>query len=228
MRYFDIWKTQREQANVLPNGLKVLFSGGNSFTLYVWKPKAENPYVKYTFRTDAARTDYLGKVIREYDAHLKYVADRKIETKTAQAQGDLKLCDPGAIFSYSWGYEQTQVEYWQVVKRSGLRLTLAEIACETVDGSQGFMSDRVRPAKDAFLMTCKKCGNTERGYQHFPGLEYDHEYEPEAKTITKLVKFSGETPFLKFDFGTGGLVKVLTFGNAEPLAVGTDHRSWYA
>ena len=53
-----------------------------------------------------------------------------------------------------------------------------------------------------------------------------HAYE-RARPVTKRVRFSGGNPLLSFDHGTGSLVKVLTFGNAEPLVVDSAYRSWY-
>ncbi|WP_346924434.1 hypothetical protein [Rothia sp. (in: high G+C Gram-positive bacteria)] len=55
---------------------------------------------------------------------------------------------PGDIFYTSWGYEQTNVEFYQVVRATSKTVWLAEIASEKE--SYGFMSEEVRPKLGIF------------------------------------------------------------------------------
>jgi hypothetical protein len=58
----------------------------------------------------------------------------------------------GDIFVDSWGYEQTQVDFYQVVaKPSAKTIVVREIACETVEGSEGPMYRDVRAVPNAFI-----------------------------------------------------------------------------
>ena len=57
----------------------------------------------------------------------------------------------GTLLSYSWGYDQTNVDFFQVVEKRGRVVIIREIGCETVEGSQGFMCDQRRPVKDSFF-----------------------------------------------------------------------------
>lgn len=135
------------------------------------------------------------------------------------------------LFSYSWGYDQTQVEYHQVVRRSGALVTLARIACETVPGSEVShgMADYVRPVKDAFLVRCQVCRCNEGAPQHYEHCgAFTHTFEPHVEHVRKRVAFCDGQPMLSFDHGCGSLVKVLTFENAPPLAASSEYRSWYA
>jgi hypothetical protein len=50
----------------------------------------------------------------------------------------------GSIWHTSWGYDQTNVEYFQVVRESKASVWVREIAATVVDG-------RVYPKKDAFI-----------------------------------------------------------------------------
>ena len=69
---------------------------------------------------------------------------------------DIRYGDPAAkaavqvgdIMYGSWGYDQTNVEFYQVVARSGDMLTLRENVCTRV--ATGFMTEKVWPAKDQF------------------------------------------------------------------------------
>ncbi len=55
----------------------------------------------------------------------------------------------GSILSSSWGYDQTNVDFYKVVKRTKKSLWLIEIGSSSVEGSEGFMSDKVVPNPEA-------------------------------------------------------------------------------
>lgn len=50
---------------------------------------------------------------------------------------------PGDVLDCSWGYEQTNVEFWRVVSVGKKFFQLRRIAARKIEGSDGFMSDRV-------------------------------------------------------------------------------------
>ena len=53
---------------------------------------------------------------------------------------------PGSVFVHSWGYDQTNVDCYQMVKRQSESLIIAvEVGLATVDGSEGMMSCSVLP-----------------------------------------------------------------------------------
>lgn len=56
----------------------------------------------------------------------------------------------GAIFVNSWGYEQTNVDAYQVVSVTPATVKVRRIGLEQVPGSDGFMSNRVRPVPGLF------------------------------------------------------------------------------
>jgi hypothetical protein len=57
----------------------------------------------------------------------------------------------GAIFRRSWGYDQTNVDYFQVVALKAKTVVVREINQAEVPGSnQGGMSNKVVPVKDSF------------------------------------------------------------------------------
>lgn len=128
---------------------------------------AERPVAKCVRFTKRARLGYkiefnyrFGTVERmfEYCAnYLKRLADaeeakeaRKIARAEARKRA-LETVQEGDIFVASWGWEQTNIDAYQVVAKKGATVTLREIAVASVEGSEGFMSDRVVPVKDAFI-----------------------------------------------------------------------------
>ena len=57
----------------------------------------------------------------------------------------------GNVLAYSWGYDQTNVYFYQVVRRSDKSVWLQRIAGESILGTEGFMSDKVRPVLNHFI-----------------------------------------------------------------------------
>ncbi len=64
----------------------------------------------------------------------------------------------GDLFSMSWGYDQTNVNYFQVTRVTAKGCYVREIGAKSVPGTQGFMSETVRPVKDNFLAKSQWCG----------------------------------------------------------------------
>src|SRR5678816_519603 len=60
----------------------------------------------------------------------------------------------GDIIHHSWGWEQTQCDYYQVLSVTEHGATIQAIASETVPGSEGFMSERQMPVRDKFVRRC--------------------------------------------------------------------------
>lgn len=57
----------------------------------------------------------------------------------------------GVIFHYSWGYEQTNANYFQVVSLKGTKqVIIREISYEIIE-TMGYDSYKVRPCKNKFL-----------------------------------------------------------------------------
>ena len=117
---FDLYKKQREEAQILKNGLKVhkgLNKTNNKPVLMMWKPRAIHPYVHYYFNTDYELEIYLDKKVNQYNEWLQYKAERK------QARnGNFDKVKIGDIFHHSWGYEQTQCDFYQVIEKSAASL----------------------------------------------------------------------------------------------------------
>lgn len=57
----------------------------------------------------------------------------------------------GDIFHYSWGYEQTNANYFQVVALKGTKQVIIKEIAYQVTETTGFESYKVRPVKNNFL-----------------------------------------------------------------------------
>jgi len=61
----------------------------------------------------------------------------------------------GDIYVNTWGYDQTNVDAYQVVRTTPKMMVLLEIDTSPVPGTDGFMCCRVVPVKDSFKRTVK-------------------------------------------------------------------------
>ena len=68
----------------------------------------------------------------------------------------------GSIFCMSWGYDQTNVNFFQVTRMSPKGCFVREIAIKEVTGSEGMMCSKVVPQPNVFLNESQWCG----GYGH--------------------------------------------------------------
>ena len=67
----------------------------------------------------------------------------------------------GDIIVNSWGYDQTNIDAYQVVRATKSTVWMKPIATESVPGSDGFMSCQVKPVKDKFVNDHWEHGNKE-------------------------------------------------------------------
>lgn len=118
MRY-DLYQTEREKAEILPNGLKVLkyqFNDSKKYCLKMWKPKALKPYFNYSFNSEETRQDYINKQIASFNSHQLDKKQRRFEERIDITQIDLKR---GDVFYTSWGYDQTNYDYIVILSIKG-------------------------------------------------------------------------------------------------------------
>lgn len=57
----------------------------------------------------------------------------------------------GDIFSFSWGYEQTNINYFQVVGLKGTKQVIIREIAYKITETTGYESYKVAPCKDVFL-----------------------------------------------------------------------------
>ena len=84
----------------------------------------------------------------------------------------------GDILHHSWGYDQTNCDFYQVVEVKPASVVLKKIGAKPVPGSEGFMSQSLMPEKNAFITK----GNHAL-------TKYGNDISPDNPTITKKVSF---------------------------------------
>ena len=102
------------------------------------------------FRSTERMFEHAEKHLFDIEAKKEHKAKRAAEKKerTEMARNSVIVDD---IFVDSWGYEQTQVDAYQVVEKIGnATIVLRPIACRTVEGSEGRDCQNVVPVFGAF------------------------------------------------------------------------------
>lgn len=120
------------------------------FGVKVWRGRASKPYAYYSFKTAESRAQYIADQKKSDDLSRQYKEERKAADKVEKAKGS-ELIQVGTLLAYSWGYDQTNVDFFQVVERTGMTVKIRPIGGRQKKDSEGFMSNRVMPVKDSFI-----------------------------------------------------------------------------
>ena len=173
---FDIWQTEREKAEDL--GVIKALKGEclKGPTLKMWYPKAIKPFSNFYYKNIEARDEALQVAIEGQSKHKVLIQERKQARKGNPEL--LSKADPGAIFHWSWGYDQTNCDFYQVISRKGYMVTVREIGQSVVENStySHGMADQRLAIKDSFLEN--------------------------KKPFIKKVQFSSDgRPYLSMDYG---------------------------
>lgn len=140
-----------------------------------FKGSANKPFINYTFATQERMTRYVTKTFADIQSR---EAEKKREREILSSiSHTVKV---GDIFSSSWGYDQTNVYFYQVVELRGARTAvLKRIAGER--NYTGPMSGTTLPTRDSFLERCeplvKRIQITDKsGRPHFKIASYEYAY----------------------------------------------------
>jgi hypothetical protein len=125
----------------------VRYTKGDRFLVAIWANKQMKPYRHFYFTAIEKREKYIDDT--------KVIADRN-EVRIARIKAEKKAFKPelniGDIYASSWGYEQTNVNFYQVVEVKGkCTIVLREIAQDYIKGTEGNMSCKVTARKDDFV-----------------------------------------------------------------------------
>lgn len=162
---FNVWNGAPETAEVYKS-LKV--DRGEGCLVRIWRGRAKKPYANYLCCSVEQRDEYIEKEKRREDARLEFKAEQK--AKEQERLGEMRAnLTVGTILHYSWGYEQTQCEFFQIVERCGRTVAIIQrIGSMVVQGSEGFMSDRRKPDPSVFV------GKPKRKRITAWGIKMDH------------------------------------------------------
>ena len=117
----------------------------------------------------------------------------------------------GDILHHSWGYDQTNCDFYQVVEVKKASVVLRPIGAKTVEGSEGFMSDSLMPNRDDFIT---------KG--HHALSKYGDAITPEHPTIMKRV-----SAYIQDDDSMKYFIPV-PYGWCDLWKGKPEQHSWYA
>jgi hypothetical protein len=123
-------------------------NGAPYFHAVAFHGKAEKPDWNYTFKTEQQAREYIATHATNCAAHNKRVADARKARSEVRAADHFKV---GDLLHTSWGYDQTNVEFFKIVRVLEKTVEIVAIGGKTVEGSEGFMSCALRPDPDNVL-----------------------------------------------------------------------------
>lgn len=147
------------KARYIPNGAQAVTRDGVNAIVYtsaapnsgrLWAIGYIGNSGRHAFNFTFRSAENMQKYITMFFDNAEHGQQVKAHRKQARAafRHGFKV---GDILHYSWGYEQTNCEFYQVTAATPGRITMRRIAGETVPGSEGFMSCSLLPVRDAFM-----------------------------------------------------------------------------
>jgi hypothetical protein len=118
----------------------------------IWSGKSARPVYHYLVRSEEQALKAVESQVESAKISAVYKTEQATLKKLdiAQRRTEFKV---GALIVDSGGYDQTQVDFYQVVARtkSGATVTLRPICSKTVPGSEGMDCCKVSPCPDSFV-----------------------------------------------------------------------------
>ncbi len=124
-----------------------VYAGPVGLTAICYTFARTKPDWHFRFHSPEERERKIAETRGTIEAHRSRIEAERRQRR--QWQTGLKV---GDILHGSWGYDQTNAEFWQVVdvRASGKTVRIAPLAHKAVEGSQGFMSQMVLPQPGVF------------------------------------------------------------------------------
>jgi len=126
-----------------------IVDNGPSYVAKGFKGKAAKPAFYYDFKTAERMAEYIDKFFADYAEMVEYKANEKAKAKAqkAEAAKNLKV---GDIYYSSWGYDQTNIDFYKIVDVKGAKATLVKIAKSYLDSEFAY-EDKVVPAPNVIV-----------------------------------------------------------------------------
>ena len=102
----------------------------------------------YRYSNEQRRAEAIAEFFKRVEARARYKQENKEHQQELRTQFLTKI-EVGSIFATCWGYEQTNVEWYQITHVKGCTVRLRRIAGELI--TTGYMSGNTKPIKDAFI-----------------------------------------------------------------------------
>lgn len=132
---------------------KVINESRFAATCWVATPKGkyakEKIVFSYWFKTEEAREQYIEKFMEQKRQNEQVMNDRKAAQRKAQEE----VVNPfkvGEILYDSWGYEQTNIDFFQIIEVGKKSVKIRKISQKLVREA-GWLCEYVSPAIDEFI-----------------------------------------------------------------------------
>lgn len=102
----------------------------------------------YFFGDEARREHWIKEKMANIKANLETDSKNKEARKEAAGQHPYKI---GDILYQSWGYDQTNIDFFEVVGILPKSVKIRPISQKMVEGSGGFMCENVTPANGKYI-----------------------------------------------------------------------------
>lgn len=117
-------------------------------TAIAYTGKSSKPDFHYNFKDEARRMEFINDKISNRLA-IKKSNDEWKDKKKKENEALINDVKVGDIFYASWGYEQTNIDFYQVVAKNKSMLTIREIYSSLVEAT-GHDQGNLKPLKDEF------------------------------------------------------------------------------
>jgi len=120
-----------------PRPVALIFSG-----------KSNKPRAHYRFATIEKRDAYISEELSKLEKAAADKLERREKIKQLSAAHDVKA---GDVFRCSWGYDQTNIDFYQVLSVSGQMAKISQIRDISEDSRECFMQGESIPAPNQFI-----------------------------------------------------------------------------
>lgn len=131
----------------------------------------------YSFKNYEQREEYVNKYLQDRINIQNQKEQEKIEAKKRK-EAEIAEVKVGDIFVCSWGYEQTNVDAYQIIELKGKKATFREIGLKALEAT-GPDAQYVTPVKDAFLENAEPFVKILQG-KHIKLSSFQYAYKMES------------------------------------------------
>jgi len=117
-----------------------------SYTAIAFTGKAQKPSIFSGYGSAKRRQEVIDNWLAAISEHAA------IKARNRQAKKDA-VCPfkKGDILTGSWGYDQTNVEFFEIVEAKGRKVVIRELGHQSIKGSEGFMCESVVPDHGRYI-----------------------------------------------------------------------------
>ncbi len=146
--FYDLWQGKREDASnekVLDFNIHRVIEDGKKPVVQIWRGKSKKPTYHYAFSNVEKMENWIQEKIKERRERLEQeAADKEIGKKLiSEYKLNIKV---GDIFYTSWGYGQTNIDFYKVLEVRGRAITFVQIGYDRRDAIENcFEQYKVTP-----------------------------------------------------------------------------------